>query len=156
MSEVRGQKTEVGTDTGDEDEGGTEVLGGQDFPAPSKLPRDGRHIDYPEEFEVTWSVYPDRTGGNPKKKAYRAWRARVKQGVEPRDLYEGVKRYRAYLIHEGKIGSRYVLQAATFFGPDEHWREDWKPDDMSDADREMFRRRSRMDGWKLNGGDDGE
>lgn len=146
--------TDLGGEPPEGGQGGTEVLGGSEFPPPSQLPRDGQHYVYPEEFEVAWQVYPDRTGGNPKKGAYRCWRTRVKQGAKPSELYDGVKRYRAFCEHEGKVGSRYVLMAKTFFGSDEPWKEDWIPDELNDADREMFRRRQRMEEWDLNGGDD--
>lgn len=76
-------------------------------------------------FDVAWKRYPSRAGGNPRRAAERAWAARVAAGVTPADLLAGVERYRAYCEREGQIGTRFVLQAATFFGPDERFAEEW-------------------------------
>lgn len=37
----------------------------------------------------------------------------------------GVMRYAAYIDMTGKVGTEYVQQAATFFGPAEHFNEPW-------------------------------
>lgn len=81
--------------------------------------------DYSPAFEEAWQVYPKRHGGNSKQAAWKAWNARLKQGVEPEVMLEGVKRYAAFLAADGKIGTAYVKQAATFFGPDRHFEEPW-------------------------------
>ena len=83
-----------------------------------------RH-EYSEAFERTWSSYPSRSGNNSKADAYRTWKARVRQGVSPDELHAGVVRYARYVSATGKEGTEYVKQAATFFGPGEHWREPW-------------------------------
>jgi hypothetical protein len=77
------------------------------------------------EFERAWSLYPKRAGGNPKEKARSAWRARLREGVKPEELRAGVERYANYVCAVGSEGTQYVKQAATFFGPDKHWRDDW-------------------------------
>ena len=74
--------------------------------------------DYPEDFEEVCAAYPSRTGGNPKKAAYRAWRARVSDGTDAVELLEGVKRYARYVEAAG-TEPRHVKQAQTFFGPDQ-------------------------------------
>lgn len=81
---------------------------------------------YPDEFEWIWNHKPERAGGNGKKSAYNACRARIKSGATWRELAEGVKRYAAHCKAEGKIGTPYVMQMTTFFGPDEHFRNEWK------------------------------
>jgi hypothetical protein len=40
-------------------------------------------------------------------------------------MLAGVKRYAAYCAAKGKVGTTYVKQAATFFGPGDHWCESW-------------------------------
>ena len=82
--------------------------------------------DYPPEFEWIWSHKPERAGGNGKKSAYNACRARIKSGATWRELAEGLKRYHTHCTAEGKIGTPYVMQMATFFGSDEHYKNDWK------------------------------
>ncbi|WP_440997659.1 hypothetical protein [Arhodomonas sp. SL1] len=98
---------------------------------------------YPEEFEQAWSLYPKRDGGNPKAKALKAWRARRKAGIPAEDLQAGVGRYARYVRARSKEGTPYVMQTATFFGPDEHWRESWSADPPPD-DR---KRQHPTGGW---------
>lgn len=91
---------------------------------------------YPVQFERSWTVYPLRIGGNPKLKAFKAWSARLQGGVSAEEIHAGVERYRAYCEAARKIGTEYVKQAATFFGPDEHYLEAWtlpKTDPRSDS-----------------------
>lgn len=86
---------------------------------------------YPDAFEEAWTAYPRRAGGNPKKLAFKAWRARLRERVDGRpitteeELLAAVKRYAAHIRAIGKEGTEYVMQAATFFGPNERWREDY-------------------------------
>jgi uncharacterized protein YdaU (DUF1376 family) len=94
---------------------------------------------YSAAFEQAWTGYPKRTGGNSKRSAFRAWTARLKAGASPADMLAGVERYRRYCEATGKLGTEYVKQAATFFGPDEHFREPWAtPSDAAPASRKTF------------------
>ena len=40
-------------------------------------------------------------------------------------MIEGAKRYTAYCEATGKTGTEYVMQAATFLGPERHYLEVW-------------------------------
>lgn len=80
---------------------------------------------YSVEFETAWQAYPERAGGNPKQSAWKAWSARLREGVSASDMLAGVQRYATYAIATGKTGTEYVKQAATFFGPDHHFAESW-------------------------------
>jgi len=82
-------------------------------------------MDYPDEFEEVWGIYPKRGGDNPKKRAFRAWNARRKEGHSEAELYDGTVRYAAYCSDTGKIGTEVVKMAATFFGPDKSFLEAW-------------------------------
>ena len=82
--------------------------------------------DYSPEFETAWQVYPKRAGGNSKAAAFKAWKARLKDGVKPETMLAGVKRYAAYARATGSTGTQFVKQAATFFGPDRHFDEPWQ------------------------------
>ncbi len=77
----------------------------------------------PDGLEECWDAYPKRSGGNSRKEAEKAYRARLKAGVSPADLLSGVQRYAAHVQATGKEGTGFVKKAATFFGPDEHWKE---------------------------------
>lgn len=100
--------------------------------APKKRPLPTKH-EYSPEFEEAWALYPKREGGNPKRPAYKAWRARLAEGVSPEQLIQAVKRYAAYieaLEEAGELESRrFVLQATTFFGPNERWKDDYEIQD---------------------------
>ena len=82
--------------------------------------------DYSPEFEKAWQAYPKRAGGNSKAAAFKAWNARLKDGVKPEVMLAGVKRYAAYVRATGSAGTQYVKQAASFFGPDRHFEESWQ------------------------------
>ena len=93
--------------------------------AEADTPKVKSSTDYSPAFEEAWQAYPKRSGGNNKLSAFKAWNARIRQGVKPETMLEGVKRYAAFMASEGKIGTSFVKQAATFFGPDKHFDEPW-------------------------------
>jgi len=78
---------------------------------------------YSPEFEQLWAVYPKRSGSNSKRAAYRQYVARLKQGVSPTEMYDGVVRYAAYVEARGLAGTELVKMASTFLGRDEHFRD---------------------------------
>lgn len=82
---------------------------------------------YPQEFETCWAKYPKRAGGNSKKAAHKAWAARIREGVSAETLVAAVQAYAAEMIAKGKVGTEFVKQASTFFGPNEHWRDATRP-----------------------------
>lgn len=82
-------------------------------------------IKYTEDFEQLWVNYPNRAGGNPKRKAFMALQARIKQGYEYSDIMEGVMRYATYCKAMALIGSPFVQQTSTFLGLNEAWEESW-------------------------------
>lgn len=83
-------------------------------------------------FEIAWKAYPRRPN-NPKAKALKAWNARLREGVEARDMLAGVDRYARFCAAElasGRMTSnRFIKQAATFFGPDRHWEDPFEVGD---------------------------
>jgi len=84
-----------------------------------------RHA-YPDEFESVWTAYPNRLGGNPKNRAFKAWNARRSEGHTPEEMAEGVERYARFCNATNKTGTELVKQAATFFGPDKGFLETWQ------------------------------
>lgn len=81
---------------------------------------------YTPIFEEAWAHYPKRSGGNSQKAAFKAWSARLKQGATEADLLKATKGYNSYCCRSGKIGTEFVKQASTFYGPKEFWKEDWE------------------------------
>ena len=90
----------------------------------SEPSRTGKQV-FSSEFEAAWQAYPKRAGGNPKTTAWKAWTARIREGIDTADMRAGIQRYAAYITATGKAGSEYVKQAATFLGPDRHFTESW-------------------------------
>ena len=82
---------------------------------------------YPEIFEDLWGLYPRRIGNNPKRKAFNAYNARIKQGNTHQDMIDGLKRYKRFCEVSGTINTSYVMHVSTFLGPDENFLEDWEP-----------------------------
>lgn len=72
---------------------------------------------YTDDFEIAWSEYPQRAGGNSKSDAFKAWNARLREGHKPEDMIAGVKRYRLFCDAAERTGTAFVKQAASFFGP---------------------------------------
>lgn len=89
----------------------------RDFPPLAKLPRNGRGRVYPPEFEGAFAALPARHVPHPKAAAYTAWRARVREVEEVFQLEAAADAYREDQERQGKAGTEFVLQAATFFGP---------------------------------------
>ncbi|HDX9240085.1 TPA: hypothetical protein RQP16_003614 [Klebsiella michiganensis] len=81
--------------------------------------------NYPQEFEKIWAMYPRREGSNPKNKAFQAWNARKREGVDQASIQSGLQRYIAYCQKKGQVGTSYVMQAARFFGPSREFENDW-------------------------------
>lgn len=83
-------------------------------------------VDYPDAFEKAWRALPSRNGSNNKRKAFFAWQARLRAGHKPDLILQGVLRYATYIRATNKEHTPYVLQGATFFGPDLHFLEPWE------------------------------
>ena len=83
--------------------------------------------DEPPEFTEFKSLYPKRSGSQPWKRALKAINARLRKGSTWHDILDGAKRYAVYCEATDRIGTEYVMQAATFCGPELHFLEPWKP-----------------------------
>lgn len=80
---------------------------------------------YSPEFEEAWRAYPARPGSS-KADAYKAWNARIKEGVSVHALIDGAKRYADY-CRACRTEPGFIKQPATFFGPGHHYDSDWTP-----------------------------
>ncbi|MBD1601163.1 hypothetical protein [Pseudomonas typographi] len=94
---------------------------------PSEQASAGKPDPYTAEFESFWQEYPKRNTNSPKKAAWRVWKARVREGIDPSDLITAARNYHTEQRALGKVGSSYVKHPATFLGPDEWWREYLRP-----------------------------
>ena len=100
----------------------------QDITVTSPKPEKSKKTDkeYSDDFEIAFSMYPKRAGDNPKDKAFKSWCARIKEGVSKDDMITGTERYLLYCQKEGNIGTKFVKQAATFFGPSKSFLDAWE------------------------------
>ncbi|EMW5121526.1 replication protein [Escherichia coli] len=94
--------------------------------ADASAPARSSRQEYSPEFEQAWQEYPKRAGGNSKSAAFKAWKARLREGIKPEAMLDGVKRYAAWVRATGNTGTQFVKQAATFFGPDRHFEDFWQ------------------------------
>lgn len=106
------------------------------------IPPKGEDVD-PEGFPEAWAAYPKRQGGNPRATAVRAWRARLRAGITAAEMVAGTKRYAEHCRAEGKVGTTFVLMAATFFGPDLRFRD--FPESPSDQGAQLAAAGSPLD-----------
>lgn len=94
--------------------------------ADASAPARSARQEYSPEFEQAWQEYPKRAGGNSKSAAFKAWKARLREGIKPEAMLDGVRRYAAWVRATGNTGTQFVKQAATFFGPDRHFEDFWQ------------------------------
>lgn len=97
----------------------------------------GGFMKYTEDFENLWAIYPKRRPNNSKAKAFKAFNARLRQGYQYEDIKAGLERYIACKEAEGAIGTEFIMMAATFFGPDEHFTEDWEPPEKKEKPKKI-------------------
>lgn len=83
------------------------------------------HSKDTEDFEACWSIYPKRSGGNPRQVAIKSYLARRRAGVPHEELLAGARRYSAYCNTSEKTGTEFVMQGGRFFGSSEPFREAW-------------------------------
>ncbi|PNF10517.1 helix-turn-helix domain-containing protein [Enterobacter cancerogenus] len=99
------------------------------LPPRGKVSRKNKITEYSSEFEIAWAAYPRRAGGQDKAGAFKAWNARIREGVSIQDMLDGTRRYADFVVATGAAGTQYVKQAKTFYGPSNFFLEDWaKPE----------------------------
>lgn len=76
-----------------------------------------------EMFDRAWAAYPKRPGNN-RMDAWKAWQARIAAGEIEDEMLHGTERYAAY-VEQGRIEPKFVKHAKTFFGPCQHYRDEY-------------------------------
>lgn len=84
-----------------------------------------KKIEYSPEFLELKEIYPKRPG-NPWPLAFKQYKARIKEGYTHEEIKAGLIGYVAFCDATGKTGSEFVLQAATFFGINLRWEDDYE------------------------------
>ena len=106
----------------------------------NELKAHDKKIEYSKEFTEAWAIYPRKQDVN-KKKAYKAWLARIKAGVTAQALIDGTQRYATHHRLRG-TEQQFIMLPATFYGPDEHFLTQWSTPDKSEMQRRVM-----ADGW---------
>ena len=78
--------------------------------------------EYPADFLAAFEAYPKRDISPSRPDAFKAWSARIREGVVAADILAGVLRYAAHIRKTEKEFTQFVKMPATFFGPGEHWK----------------------------------
>lgn len=104
--------------------------------------------EYSSAFEDAWKSYPKREGNNPKKEAYKSWKARIREGHSEDELCAGVNRYAAYIRFKGKERTEFVQQATTFFGTKKSFLEDW---DIQTSKEDSKEKQKEEQPWFMRG-----
>jgi len=123
----------------------------------AKVQKQAASAEYSTMFLGAWIAYPKRAGSNSKKDAWSSWKARCRDASEQFGtvlevdraklaMVEGARRYLKFCEETGKVGTEYVMQAATFFGPSQHYLEDWaKPE--PESERGVPRKDEEIESW---------
>jgi len=114
------------------------------FKPPTKKTRKRKVVEYESNFQNIWITYPKRAGSNPKLVAYAAYK-KCLISDPPTVMFAGVVRYRQFCESTGKINTEYVMQAATFFGPEKHYLNDWE----IPADNQMPQDNTKLVAWAI-------
>lgn len=96
------------------------------LPPRGKVSRKNKITEYSPEFEIAWAAYPRRAGGQDKAGAFKAWSARIREGVSIQAMLDGTRRYADFVVATGAAGTQYVKQAKTFYGPSNFFLEAWE------------------------------
>lgn len=78
-------------------------------------------------FNEAWSIYPKRPNNN-RQSALKAWMARAREGCDLEAMLEGTRAYARYVAHRN-TEPEFIKMAATFYGPNRHWENDYPTDD---------------------------
>lgn len=80
-----------------------------------------------DDFARFKKAYPERSGGQPWPRARKAINARFREdkSLTWQHLIDAAYRYRAYCDATDRTGTEFVLQAATFCGPDKRYQDPW-------------------------------
>lgn len=90
-----------------------EIPAKEDPDVEEEVPKQKKGNDYSKDFEEIWSIYPRKAE---KAGAYKAYKARIKDGFSPKELLEAVRGYKAQVERE-RTEQRFIKHAKTFFGP---------------------------------------
>lgn len=88
--------------------------------------------DWLDDFKA---AYPKRAGSHRWSDVKKAINARLREGHTADEIVSGARRYAAWCKAGGKTGTEFVLQAATFVGPNKQFLEAWDVEATNAASR---------------------
>lgn len=126
-----------------------------DSGSPITQGKPARPDPHDEQFEQIRAAYPKRSGGERLRDARRAYEARLREGATFDMILDGVRRYAAFCEADGKIGTPYVQQLATFLGTNRGYLMPWNPPPKLETAGERKAREAReaLKQWAQGGSD---
>ena len=85
-----------------------------------------REVDLSQALQAFRTSYPCRGGGQRWPEAERKFIALVGKGIDPVDLVAKALSYGQYCKATERLGTQYVMQAATWLGGGGGWMEPWE------------------------------
>jgi hypothetical protein len=120
------------------------VIAGSGPAKPQKTKKLVQVMDDPcleDEFAKLWPAWKGRPN-NPKKPALEKYKKLRRSGVAAKELFAATKAYYFWCKEEGVLGTNRMLQAQTFFGPNERYKADFTiqqegPSELGDDQSEV-------------------
>jgi len=103
---------------------------------------------YSPHFEIAWANYPRRVGNNSKQKASAAYEKRRQEGVMADELNFATTAYCTFCDATVE-DKKFVLMAATFFGCQRLYEQDWTVPDKTES---MPKSNDDLVSWSANKG----
>lgn len=93
-----------------------------------------------DEFDQIWKSIPPRDGTNNKREAKRYINARLKEGHEFLELFNGLIAYRNYCERAGLFNTEIVMTMSRFFGRDKYFTTDneWETKGYGNKTKKKF------------------
>lgn len=107
-------------------------------------------VEYSPEFDEFWNQYPRHID---KKRAYKAWCARLKAGYSPAAMIQAATNYAAH-CKSNSTEERFIKHPATFIGPelsfmDEPWQKPITSKPKDDLDPPDEDENARIKNWMI-------
>jgi len=107
-------------------------------------------VEYSPEFDEFWAQYPRHID---KKRAYKAWCARLKAGYSPAAMIQAATNYAAH-CKSNSTEERFIKHPATFIGPelsfmDEPWQKPITSKPKDDLDPPDEDENARIKNWMI-------
>lgn len=95
---------------------------------------DNNIVDFDNEFEILWEMYPNKQGKNNARQKYIKAR---KENISYEDIYKGLQNYINY-IKANKIDKKYIKHGSTWFNQ-QCWNDSYESEQKQDEQWELIK-----------------